>query len=431
MVREAYQRLTQRFRRRQQATPEDTEASPSDAPRKVREQSKPPLALEILERPDSINPQLESPIFAKLPREIREQIWRFSLTRYEDFNNTYEIHKTYTRPGQAGNWRVAVQLLLTCRAVYVEAFLKPFQLNPLVVFDGAPQDIPPSNPLVRTPAHSRWCRNLRYWQFANLSAVEMTVQQFQLEGGSIERVSRVIGTEGRHIGHESRGHPNGYAHFVEPPEPDNKNLCVGRKITNLTIRMLRTDWWSWATPPEECRREPSERLRLEPMINVTNLPAKPENSLAMTKGYEQRKLGAEPDFDLDDFEKQGRWGMQIGEYWPDLDTLELVLETFGCKQDQLDKVLDCAKLFKFPLPDGFHLAWSGKEEGFRWRGAEQYEYESPYGTWFEQQNRAQDAGSQDLPFVQWMPPDVLPADGQEFVVRTLIFERRRDTDRPT
>ncbi|KAI1448507.1 hypothetical protein F5Y02DRAFT_310460 [Annulohypoxylon stygium] len=431
MVREVYQRMTQRLRRRQQPTPEDSGTSLPDAPRKMRDELRPPLALEILERPDSINPQLDSPIFAKLPREIREQIWRYSLTRYEDFDNIYEIHERYTRPAQAGNWRVAVQLLLTCRAVYVEAFLKPFQVNPLVVFDGCSQDIPPSNPLVRTPAKSLLCRNLKYWQFANISSVEMTVQQFQLEGGSIERVSRVIGTEGRHNGFESRGHSHGYAHFVEPPEPDNKNLCVGRKITSLTIRMLRTDWWSWATQPERCSREPSERLRLEPMINVTHLPAKPENSLAMVKGYEQRKLGAEPDFDLDDFEKQGRWGMQIGEYWPDLNTLELVLETFGCKQDQLDNVSKCAKLFKFPLPDGYHLAWSGKEEAFRWRGSHAYGYESSYDDWFEQQNRVLSPETQDPPLIQWMPPGALPDDGQEFVVRTLIFERRRDSDRPS
>lgn len=62
MVREVYQRMTQRLRRRQQPTPEDSGTSLPDAPRKMRDELRPPLALEILERPDSINPQLDSPI---------------------------------------------------------------------------------------------------------------------------------------------------------------------------------------------------------------------------------------------------------------------------------------------------------------------------------------------------------------------------------
>ncbi|KAI1213539.1 uncharacterized protein F4807DRAFT_411557 [Annulohypoxylon truncatum] len=434
MVRETYQRMRNRFRPRQQMLPGDTGTSSSDAPlrRSRRREEQPPLAVDLLKHPESINPQLLSPFFSKLPREIREEIWSLSLTRYEDFNSIYEIHRSFTRPGQAGNWRIAVQLLLTCRAIYVEAFLKPFLVNPLVVFDGPHQDIPPSNPLIRSSTDLLLCQKLKYWQFANISSVEMTMRQFQLEGGAVERVSRLVGTLGRHSELESHGYTSaGYAAFVEPAGSDDSNLRIGRKITNLTIRMLRTDWWTWETPPEECRRRPSERLRLEPMINVTDLPARPANSLAMTMGYEARKSGNEPDFELDDFEKQGRWGMQVGEYWPDLTTLELVLETFACKQDQLDYVAKCARLWTFPLPDGFHLAWNGKEEVFTWQGAHEYSYEGPYNAWIQEQNGVRGPETEVPPLIQWLPADVRPVDGQMFVVRTLVFERRRDPDRPS
>ncbi|KAI0882089.1 uncharacterized protein GGS22DRAFT_171494 [Annulohypoxylon maeteangense] len=427
MVRETYQRMRTRFRPRQQVMPDSSSYVPLR--RSPRGAEEPPLAIELLKHPESINPQLSSPIFSKLPSEIREQIWRLSLTRYENLHSIYVISSQHARPGQAGPWRVAVELLLTCRAIYVEAFLKPFQVNPIAVFETNYNSIPLNNPLTRASSNLLLCQKLKSWQFANISSVEMTVQQYVLEGGAIERISRLIGTSGRHKGYESRNYTStGYAAFVEPTNSDDSNLRVGRKITNLTIRMLRTDWWTWETDPEECRRSVTSRLRLEPMINVTELPARPENSLAMTRGYEARKSGNEPDFGLDDFEKEGRWGMQIGEYWPDLTTLELVLETFGCKQDQLDYVAKCAKLWTFPLPDGYHLAWRG-EDAFRWQGAEAYHYEGRFHTWFKEQNKARGTENQDPPLLQWLPADARAADGQEFIVRTIIFERRRDSDR--
>ncbi|KAI1781290.1 hypothetical protein F4818DRAFT_436483 [Hypoxylon cercidicola] len=101
------------------------------------------------------------------------------------------------------------------------------------------------------------------------------------------------------------------------------------------------------------------------MANTTTC----NTSLAMIRGREARKEDTEPDFALDNFEKEGRCGSQISEYWPDLSTLEIALETFACKQGQLDCVVDCAKLWTFPLEDGYHLVWDGKVELVNWRGA--------------------------------------------------------------
>lgn len=260
--------------------------------------------------------------------------------------------------------------------------------------------------------------------------------------GSVERVSRIIGAMGRHKGFECRSFNGlGFATLEQPAKVDNganemsdnkdtadklpfpeENLLVGRKITHLTIQMGRTDWWSWKTELSECENNPRERLRLEPMINSTHIAA---HRLPMTMGYEARKAGKEPDFGLDEFEKQGRWGLHVGEYWPDLTTLKLVLETFMFKKDQLDYVIECAKLWNFPLGDGYHLVWDGTEEAFRWRGASSYYNRNPRSS---EGNSSRNFEAQDPPVIRWRPEiqnGCDPGDAQEFIVQTMTFKRRR------
>lgn len=237
--------------------------------------------------------------------------------------------------------------------------------------------------------------------------------------GSVERVSRLVGALGRHRQQECRGFTlQGIASFATNSASGPQ--LVSRKISSLTIRMLRTDWWSWSSSPQEGEENPSERLRLEPLANTTV-----SMSLAMTRGYEARKAGEEPDFGLDNFEKEGRWGKQITEYWPDLTTLELVLETFACKQSQLDYVVECAKLWTFPLEDGYYLVWNGREESLRWRGAPSYGYERGH-SWIEEENTAQNE-AQDATVTQWGPTS--GGVGQDFIIKTLKFERRRNEER--
>jgi hypothetical protein len=66
------------------------------------------------------------------------------------------------------------------------------------------------------------------------------------------------------------------------------------------------------------------------------------------------------------------WGAAIGRL-PDLKTLELILETFSLKKHQLDTVVECAKLWKFPLKDTpFELVYDGNVKSMKWtRVAEQ------------------------------------------------------------
>ncbi|KAI1085483.1 hypothetical protein F5B20DRAFT_518511 [Whalleya microplaca] len=411
-------------------------SSPRPA-RTTRKKEKIPLAIELLKHPDSIDAQSSSPLFARLPTEMRELIWRFALTRYEDTRNLYPIASRCARPGHAAPLRVAVDLLLTCRAVYVEALVIPFQVNPMVIFDGDKLDIPPHDVLLCTPDSLRSCETLRPWQLANISSVELNVEQTMLEGGAIERASRIAGTKGRHRGYECQGFaltPGRYASFVKAgashsvasgvseiagthPSPSPlRHVFVGAAITALTVRLGRTDWWTWSTPPA------TERLRLEPMVDLTL--HKPES---MVRGYEARRAGREePDFQLDSFERHVPWGLQFAEYWPDLRTLELVLETFAAKESQLDSVVKCAELWTFPLGDEYRLEWDGNVAStVRWQGASKYGYEHG-SSWFAQQNSGQGGEDKSPALMQWRPVDeTADGGGQYFVIRTLTFERRR------
>jgi hypothetical protein len=162
------------------------------------------------------------------------------------------------------------------------------------------------------------------------------------------------------------------------------------------------------------------------MINVTD---RRDTSTAMHRGYASRKEGHEPDFDLDEFEKQGRWGMHFAEYWPDLQTLEIILETYVEKESQLDEVVKCAKLWTFPLDDGKQLEWNGKEEpDIQWRGAHEYGYDTNLDiSWLKNQSDERELSRSNRPVIQWRPTTNDEAEtgtGQEFVIKSLVFTRR-------
>ncbi|KAI0142753.1 hypothetical protein GGR57DRAFT_377387 [Xylariaceae sp. FL1272] len=419
--------------------PDRTESSAT----RLQKKEKLPLAVHLLDNPSSVDEQDGSPLFTKLPIELREMIWDYALMQYQDTDALYPLYESYARPGQAAPMRVAVELLRTCRAVYLEAFLVPFKVNPMTVFDGHPDVVPPNNILQCTSSNLRLCRKLRPWQFANVTSFEMNVQQFMLEGGAVERVSRLAGAKGRHLAHEAQGFTlSGYASFKAPKDQKSatldtelhpgttearnalvRSIFAGKKITHLKIRMSHSDWWSWTVSPE-IDEYPQNVMRLEPMINVTD---RQEVSLAMRKGYEARKEGNEPDFNLDDFEKDGRWGMQFAEYWPDLQTLEIVLETYAQKEKQLDSVVECAKLWTFPLNGGSQLQWDGQDEAtVRWQGAKQYAFDEELGMcWAKDQSKA-DSQDDSAPLTRWRPAgDKETMGGQVFVMKSLVFNKRK------
>ncbi|KAF3108118.1 hypothetical protein TWF103_005677 [Orbilia oligospora] len=73
----------------------------------------------------SINPQPTSQLFT-LPGELRNQIWEYALTPYNDYTRPYPSSTPYSRPDYLAPLTSAVSLLRTCKAIYSEAWYLPW-----------------------------------------------------------------------------------------------------------------------------------------------------------------------------------------------------------------------------------------------------------------------------------------------------------------
>ncbi|KAI0475911.1 hypothetical protein GGR56DRAFT_640187 [Xylariaceae sp. FL0804] len=402
----------------------------------------PPLAIHLLENPGLVAPQPRSPLFA-MPAELRDKIWSFALALHADpEKKLFPIQERYARPGQAGPLRVSAALLRTCRAVYVEAFLVPLRVNQPVIYAGDPRDLPPGCVLHRTVyGWDGMPAKLKSWQFANLTSAELVVQQFQLEDNALEQASRYMGAKQRHQGYRvdglsRQGSPSWFSlqkptkgHESPPPH----DVLTTKKITRLRIRLSRSDLWAWAEPPPSSATrgpgDPSRALRLEPMAVHTN-PSGDEHygraQNAMTAAHEVRRAGRRPDAVLGPAERRRCWGRQIREHWPDLQTLELELESWERKEGQLDAVVECARLWRFPLPDGCCLEFAGASTTC-WRGAMNYRHWDTQGWWMKRTSNEADAKLRANPLVYWRPRDGSEREtyvGETFVVKIIVFKRR-------
>ncbi|KAJ3726847.1 hypothetical protein C8R42DRAFT_717685 [Lentinula raphanica] len=69
--------------------------------------------------------QDQSPLFTRIPPEIRNTIFLYALLIYEDLSTIYPDDTHYSRPGYRHALRIDPQLLRTCRLVYLEPRLLP------------------------------------------------------------------------------------------------------------------------------------------------------------------------------------------------------------------------------------------------------------------------------------------------------------------
>ena len=84
------------------------------------------------------NPQSASPLF-KVPREIRDAIFKLAVTAYQDFTKPcnvetqvpgcYQRSFPHHRPGHYHHLRIDTALLRTCRLVHIETALLPVSVN--------------------------------------------------------------------------------------------------------------------------------------------------------------------------------------------------------------------------------------------------------------------------------------------------------------
>ena len=79
---------------------------------------------------ENADPQSASPLFNRIPAEIRNEIFEYALTAYDDKTNPYQTGSYYYRPGHRYAHKVDTDLLLTCRRIYAETKDIPASINP-------------------------------------------------------------------------------------------------------------------------------------------------------------------------------------------------------------------------------------------------------------------------------------------------------------
>ncbi|KAJ7636977.1 hypothetical protein FB45DRAFT_704736, partial [Roridomyces roridus] len=179
----------------------------------------PPLVVDLPRLSETIStsdihPQTQSPLFGVLFPEIRNIIFIHALREYDDRSKPYDQHSYYYRPGYECAGKIATDLPLTCRVIYLETHLAPVALNEHVFWYESGRAPP-----------GKWKSNdnayfgrMTEQQRAAVQRVHVFPQMFWLEKRSAQR------------------------------------WLTGLKGFSLTITIRHTDWWFW---------EDGEPLRME------------------------------------------------------------------------------------------------------------------------------------------------------------------------
>jgi hypothetical protein len=128
------------------------------------------------------------------------------------------------------------------------------------------------------------------------------------------------------------------------------------------LSSARTEWRRWTDDPNAAGND--QQLALDPACGYGDIETalKPALVNDMLELAETRRSGRHPEY-------TSTWGGSIGSL-PDLKTFELVLETFSAKKHQLDTMVECARVWKFPLQDTqYELVHDGNVESLNWKKA--------------------------------------------------------------
>lgn len=363
-----------------------------------------PLAWSL----DSSNvlPQSNCLLYTLLPLEIREIIYAYVLTDTTSYPIDYlspkdpipVVHVKYLGHGQnAGSLAggkplhlsdITVSLLLTCKAVYLETWAMPLRVNAY---------------------HMDASRHLRSggmpaWRLAQIRGLDITIKQRELENGKLGDVLKKMGgnarRQGAYVVPMRCFRDDGWAKIegcsrtlddnclvpaavdlpdtqpqrlddvltrlptsVESVLPSARSLHVtlAQPLTHLTLRLTRTDWSTWNV---------AKFLHLEPSFGRYNLEEGRPSAKAMRLLASEREAGRHPRLDSQS------WGAHVVSTLPDLEKLELVLETFEARKEELERVVQCAKMWRFGFGDGgeagekkkkWALVWDGYVVERRWK----------------------------------------------------------------
>lgn len=370
-------------------------------------QCREPLAWNL--EKEHVMTQVNCPLYTIIPKELRDLIWEFALKDCTSNPPDREPNRpnplTFTWAQGARNYRasglypsdIAVNLLQTCRAVYLETYTLPLSLNPYIILN--------LSHAVKT--------NLLPWQFAYIQGLDITLQQTALEGTVLlDYVLRrgfwcpLARHKGVYVAPQryyvsKKGPPRDPKHLRSSPHfmlvdadkdvptkrltdalkdssprwspppgvwPTVMRVTLARPLVHLTLRLRHRDWWTWTDDPNSV--EGDKQLGLDPAVgDGSSDPNLRPTSDRMRLLADERRAGRLPNA-LNNTDHRSDWGHTVIGRLPDLKTLELVLETFADKKSQLENVIECAKTWRFPI-DGtrYELLWDGQVEKSSWSKA--------------------------------------------------------------
>ncbi|KEY68206.1 hypothetical protein S7711_04743 [Stachybotrys chartarum IBT 7711] len=174
---------------------------------------------DLLTRPAA--PQDASPLFRRLPAEVRRDIFSLALAEYPDPSpaKQYGPQTCYTRPAYSSPRRCDTALLRTCRAVYREAWFLPFTQHELTAWLTHPERAPPEYNRARPTQAAVLRAKLRRiaaqlgQPAVKLDRVRFFAQMFRLEEGAMGDAL--------------------------------KDMAPLLHFGTLTLTIRHADWWDW------------------------------------------------------------------------------------------------------------------------------------------------------------------------------------------
>lgn len=175
----------------------------------ANQDSNPPMAIDFT--PDLVHKQSQSALFSILPGEIRNHIWTYALSDYQDETQLYDDATCYKRPDYLAPRKTDTVLLRTCKRIYQEAWFLPWTNAEQTFYLTSGDRRPP-----RTTTPRDMQRTLlmisRTQTMPIIQHVRVFPQLYALENG--QRLQEILNLR-----------------FFYP------------KVITITIR--HTDWWWW------------------------------------------------------------------------------------------------------------------------------------------------------------------------------------------
>lgn len=143
---------------------------------------KPQLQVDIMEilRQGPIDPQAGSPLFNRIPPEIRNYIFELALTSFDDKTKPYKRSAYYYRPDFRYAQKIDTTLLCTCRRIFSETRSLSATINEYASWFNRPPPEVSKNALRNELSFNRTSSHPDRRQVAR--TIHLFTQQYWLEG---------------------------------------------------------------------------------------------------------------------------------------------------------------------------------------------------------------------------------------------------------